>query len=65
VRLAAHLAIESLMPITVRDGTESLKGSHRMDDGRIFLKNLSDTSFNKDLLNEPNFGLIHLVGQHL
>jgi hypothetical protein len=33
-----------------------------MEDGRIFLKNLRDTSSNKDLSNEPNFGLIHLAG---
>ncbi len=35
-----------------------------MGGGRIFLKILrdtsNDTSFNKDLSNEPNFGLIHL-----
>ena len=36
-----------------------------MGDGRIFLKSLCDTSFNKDLLNEPNFGRIHLAGQYL
>jgi hypothetical protein len=30
-----------------------------------FLKNLCDTSFNKDLSNEPNFGRIHLAGQYL
>jgi hypothetical protein len=33
--------------------------------GRIFLKNLRDTTFKKDLLNEPNFGQIHLPGQYL
>ena len=33
-----------------------------MGDGRIFLKNLRDTSFNKDLSNEPTFGRIHLAG---
>jgi hypothetical protein len=27
--------------------------------------NLCDTSFNKDLSNEPNFGLIHLARQYL
>jgi hypothetical protein len=32
---------------------------------RIFLKNLRDTTFNKDLSNEPNFGRIHLAGQYL
>ncbi len=31
-----------------------------MGDGRIFLKTI-----NKDLSNEPNFGLIHLAGQYL
>ncbi len=29
-----------------------------MEDRRIFLKNLRDTFFNKDLSNEPNFDLI-------
>jgi hypothetical protein len=48
-----------------KDGAGSLKGSHRMADGRIFLENLCDTSFNKDLSKEPNFGLIHLTGQYL
>jgi hypothetical protein len=33
--------------------------------GRIFLKSLPDTSFTKDLSNEPNFGRIHLAGQYL
>ncbi len=42
-----------------------LKCSHRMGDGRIFLKTLCDTSFNKDLSNEPDFGLIHLSEQYL
>ncbi len=31
----------------------------------IFLKNLRDTTFNKDLSNEPKFGQIHLAGQYL
>ncbi len=43
-------------PITVRDGAIDLKGSHSVGDGRIFLKSLGDTFFNKDLSNEPNFG---------
>ncbi len=42
-----------------------LKGSRRMGGGRIFLKSLCDTSFNKELLNEPNFGRIHLPEQYL
>jgi hypothetical protein len=33
-----------------------------MGDGKIFLKILRDTFFNKDLSNEPNFSLIHLAG---
>jgi hypothetical protein len=32
-----------------------------MEDGWIFLKNHCNTSFNKDLPNEPTFGLIHLA----
>jgi hypothetical protein len=38
-----------------------------MEDGSrwIFLKNLRETSFNKDLSNEPNFSRIHLAGQYL
>jgi hypothetical protein len=49
----------------VRDGTIALKGSDSMGDGRIFLKRLRDTSFNKDLSSEPTFGRIHLAGQYL
>jgi hypothetical protein len=41
------------LPTAVQYGAESLKGSHRVGDGWIFLKNQS-------LLNEPNFGRIHL-----
>jgi hypothetical protein len=48
---------------TVRDG--AIAGLSLDGDGQIFLKNLRDTSFNKDLLNEPNFGRIHLAGQNL
>ncbi len=49
--------------ITVRDGALALKGFHSMGDGRIFLKNIRDASFNEDLWNEPNLGWIHLAGQ--
>jgi hypothetical protein len=37
------------------------------DGGRVdfYKKNLRDTFFNKDISNEPNFGLIHLAGQYL
>ncbi len=45
-----------------RRRSHTLKGSHLMGDGRIFLKTRRDTSFNKDLSNEPNFDRIHLAG---
>jgi hypothetical protein len=46
--------LSAYFPITVWDGTESLKGP---------LKNHSASLFNDDLSNEPNFGQIHLAGQ--
>jgi hypothetical protein len=48
-----------------RRRSHTLKGSHLMGDGRIFLKTRRDASFNKDLLNEPYFDRIHLAGQYL
>ncbi len=42
----------------------AFKGSHRMGDGWNFSKNLSASLFNDDLSHEPNFGRIHLAGQH-
>jgi hypothetical protein len=48
-----------------RRRSHSLKGSHSMGDGRIFLKSRRDAPFNKDLSNEPNFDRIHLTGQYL
>jgi hypothetical protein len=36
-----------------------------MGGGQLFLKNLCDTTFKKDLSNEPNFGRIHLAEQYL
>jgi hypothetical protein len=36
-----------------------------MGDGRIFLKRLRDTFFNKELWNVPNLGLIHLAGHQI
>ncbi len=45
--------------------SHALKGSHSTGDGRIFLKSRRDTSFNKDLSNEPTFGRIQLAGQYL
>ena len=38
--LIAKLAIRCLIANFCRDGTVTLKGSHRMGDGRIFSKNL-------------------------
>jgi hypothetical protein len=48
-----------------RRHSHTLKGSHSMGDGRIFLKSRRDASFNKDLSNEPNLDRIHLAGQYL
>ncbi len=44
--------------------SHTLKGSHSMEDGRIFLKTRRDVSLNKFLSNEPNFGWIHFAGQY-
>ncbi len=33
--------------------------------GYIFSKNLHASLFNEDLLNDSNFGRIHLAGQYL
>ncbi len=60
MRLTAHLPIECLWAISVRDGALELEGSHSMGDGQIFLKTRRDVSFKKGLSNEPTFGLIHL-----
>ncbi len=46
-----------------RSRSHTLKGSHSMGNGRIFLKTRRDASFN--LSNEPNFDRIHLAGQYL
>jgi hypothetical protein len=48
-----------------RRRSRTLKGSHSMENGRIFLKSPGDASFNTDLSNEPNFDRIHLAGQNL
>ncbi len=66
MRLTAHLAIESLMANYCMRWRGIFKGLSQ-DGGRADFskKNLCDTSFNKDLSNEPNFGLIHLAGQYL
>jgi hypothetical protein len=44
----------SKLPIAVRGGAESLKGPHRIGDGRNFSKDLH-ALFNKYLSNESNF----------
>ncbi len=41
-----------------RRRSHTLKGSHSIGDGRIFLKNRRNASFNKDLSNEPRMSLI-------
>jgi hypothetical protein len=48
-----------------RRRSHTLKGSHSMGDGRIFLKTRRDASFYKDLSNEPNFNGINIAGQYL
>ncbi len=48
-----------------RRRSHTLKGSHTMGDGRIFLKTRRDVFFKKCLSNGPTFGLIHLAGQYL
>jgi hypothetical protein len=65
MRLTAHLATKCPMANYCKRWREIYKGLSYDGDGRIFLKNLRQTSSNKDLSNEPNFGLIHLVGQYL
>ena len=48
-----------------RRRSHTLKGSHSMGNGRIFLKTCRDVSFNKVLWNEPTFGRIYLAVQYL
>jgi hypothetical protein len=43
------------LPTVVREGAVTLKGSHRMGDGRDFSKNLRGSLFNKGFSNEPYF----------
>ncbi len=54
--LLCNWQLGALLTITVRDGTVTLKGSHRMGARRIFSKNLRSSLFTDDLSNEPNFG---------
>ncbi len=65
VRLSAHLAIESLIANYCMSWRGIFKGLSQDGGWADFSKNLCDTSFYKDLSNEPNFGLIHLAGQYL
>ncbi len=48
-----------------KEALSYLKGSPRMGGRWIFSKNLRDSFFNDDLLNEPNFSQIHLAEQYL
>ncbi len=48
-----------------RRRSRTLKGSHSMRNGRIFLKSLGGDSVKKYLSIEPNFNRIHLAGQYL
>jgi hypothetical protein len=54
-RIHSHLNCCTIVNWKTRKGTDTLKGSRRMGGGRIFLKSLRDTSFNKDPSNESNF----------
>ncbi len=60
--LCAPLGIRFRIANAVRDVAATLKGSHSMRDGRIFLKDFLTSLFNDDLSNKPNFGRIHLAG---
>ncbi len=55
MHLTAHLPIECLIANYSTRWHLSLKG---------LSQSLCDTSFNKDLSNEPIFGRIHLAGQY-
>ncbi len=48
-----------------KEANSYFKGLSEDGGGRIFLKSLRNTSFNKDQSNEPNFSRIHLAGQYL
>ncbi len=63
--LSSYLNCSTIENWKTRKRTNTLKGSRRMGGGQIFLKSLCDTSFNKDLSNEPNFGRNHLAVQYL
>jgi hypothetical protein len=63
--LRSYLNCCTIVNWKTRKRTNNLKGSQKMGDGRIFLKTFPASLFNEDLLNEPNFGRIHLAGQYL
>jgi hypothetical protein len=56
-----HWELGSFLPTAVRNGAESLKGSHRMGDGPIFLKasspHSSMTTYRMNLLSAKSISL--------
>ncbi len=66
MHITVHWHIGCIMSNYVRDGAIALKGGLSLNGGQAdFSKKPPDTSFNKDLSNEPTFGRIHLAGQYL
>jgi hypothetical protein len=64
-KLCAPLAICFQLANSCTRWRSNFKGSYRVGDGRIFLKNLRASLFNDDLSNEITFSQIHLAGQYL
>jgi hypothetical protein len=54
----SYLNCCTIANLKTRRRSNTLKGFQRMGGGRIFLNNLRDTTFNKDLWHEPNFARI-------
>ncbi len=52
-----------IVNLKTRKRSNTIKVSHRMGGGQIFLKTFYASLFNEDLSNGPNFGRIHLAGQ--
>ncbi len=63
--LRSYLNCCTIVTLKTRKHTHTLKGLSEDGGGRIFLKSLRDTFFNKDRWNEPNFSRIHLAGQYM
>ena len=59
------LAIRFRIANSCTTWSEIFKGLSQDGGQADFSKNLRTSLFNKGLSNEPNFGRIHLVGQHL